>query len=147
MTAVTCRPIAAGDLGRISVIHTAACRIAYGFMNWDYSLYEVRRWYETEKLPEWDWGLLAERSGTGVGFVAMAGRHLDQLFVHPDAWRQGIGTTLLGRALARGIRPMTLDVFELNAPARRLYERYGFAVTERTFDEEDRAYSLRCELR
>jgi RimJ/RimL family protein N-acetyltransferase len=45
---------------------------------------------------------------------------------------------LLTAMLDRGLRPVTLSVFALNAPARRFYERFGF----RQWDDHDQALNL-----
>jgi ribosomal protein S18 acetylase RimI-like enzyme len=140
------RPLVAGDLEVISQIHADACRVAYRFMNWDYSLDAVRQWYQAEKLPAWDWGSIAEDAGAAVAFVAMIGGHIDQLFVRPENQTQGIGRALLDAALSRGIRPATLNVFEDNLPARRFYDRYGFVEVRRWLNEQDRAVELLYQL-
>jgi ribosomal protein S18 acetylase RimI-like enzyme len=53
------------------------------------------------------------------------------LYVHPDAWRQGVGRRLLERALehlgGQGARAATLFVFEQNVRARAFYEAAGWA--------------------
>ena len=54
--------------------------------------------------------------------------------VHPDFQRQGLGTRLIGDLMARArdsSRPLTLRVLVVN-PARDLYARLGFVVTETT---------------
>lgn len=58
--------------------------------------------------------------------------HISTIVVDPGAERQGIGQALLqaaeGWCSDRGYRLLTLNVFEHNSPARRLYERAGFGV-------------------
>jgi ribosomal protein S18 acetylase RimI-like enzyme len=53
------------------------------------------------------------------------------LYVHPSAWRSGVGRTLAGEAVARltarGFQMVTLWTWERNERARRFYERVGFA--------------------
>jgi putative acetyltransferase len=112
-------------------------------MKWDYSIEEVRSWYEHERMPKWDWAEVAVSENKPVAFVAMVGSRIDQLFVHPDSQRRGIGSRLLSDALARGIRPLTLDVFEANAPARKLYGRFGFVETDRWYNRQGGAIDLR----
>lgn len=55
---------------------------------------------------------------------------IDSIAVHPDARRQGAGAALLQAVLdwatARGAHQLTLEVRSSNAPALRLYERFGF---------------------
>ena len=135
------RPLAPTDLAGISRVHWRACQIAYRFMDWAYSEDEVRRWY-ADKLPGWDWGLVACADGAVVGYIVAIGGHLDQLFVDPDHQRCGLGRHLLGTLLARGVRPATLQVFALNAPARRLYEGFGFRPAGEWWNHQDGALEL-----
>lgn len=50
-------------------------------------------------------------------------------YVDPDRWREGVGTALLGAALAElreaGAHEATLWVLVANAPARAFYARHG----------------------
>jgi ribosomal protein S18 acetylase RimI-like enzyme len=58
--------------------------------------------------------------------------HLEKIYIHPDFQRRGVGTRLLTDLIARAARrPLTLRVLVVN-PARALYERLGFVVTETT---------------
>lgn len=138
---MTLRPLTGADLDAISAIHVAACRVAYRFMNWNYSLTEVRAWY-SGKAGEWDWARVAEQRGRVAGYIAMKGTHIDQFFVDPLHQGQGLGSALFTAALDRGLRPLTLDVFEENLPARRFYETRGFRVAARWFNEQDGAVQL-----
>ncbi len=142
---VTMRAFAAADIDKVALIHARACEIAYAFMHWSYSDAEVVDWMRS-RLPEWDWGLVGEVDGDVVGYLLMTGNHLDHLFIHPEHQHHGLGHRLLGAALARGIRPLTLDVFEGNAPARAFYERYRFGVAGRWFNTEEKATELRYVL-
>lgn len=64
------------------------------------------------------------------GPVAM----LEELYVAPGHRGQGIGTALMGEALAlvrqRGAGEMQINVDEVDADARRFYERHGFTNIE-----------------
>ena len=57
--------------------------------------------------------------------------HVFSLYVTPAAAGRGLGTRLLTHALddlsQRDLAPVTIWVFEQNAPARRLYDACGFA--------------------
>jgi GNAT superfamily N-acetyltransferase len=52
------------------------------------------------------------------------------LFVHPDRWRSGVGTTLMNAALAalaeEGYDEATVWSFDDNDRANAFYERHGF---------------------
>jgi [ribosomal protein S18]-alanine N-acetyltransferase len=56
--------------------------------------------------------------------------HLARVIVRPDARGRGLGRALvralLARAAARGASSVTLNVYEENAPALRLYASEGF---------------------
>ncbi len=130
------------DVVGIARVHRRACLIAYKFMNWSYSESDVRNWY-AGKFNEWDWGLVAEdNDGVIVGFTAVAGPRLDQLFVEPGHQGQGIGTRLLTEALRCMPAVATLNVFEQNTQARRFYERHGFREVRRFLNTEEKSVEL-----
>jgi ribosomal protein S18 acetylase RimI-like enzyme len=139
------RPLRPEDLEGISRTHWRACRIAYRFMGWSYSLDEVRCWY-AGRMKEWDWGQVACAGEAVVGFVAATGPHVDQLFVDPDHQRAGLGSALLRAMLERRLRPVTLDVFADNHPARDLYEKFGFRQVGARWDEQENAPALSYRL-
>lgn len=75
-------------------------------------------------------------NGKRVGAVSVErhGSHhqLEQLYIEPTFQNRGIGTAVVRRIIAeaqREHRPVRLKVLTSN-PARTLYERLGFAVTE-----------------
>jgi ribosomal protein S18 acetylase RimI-like enzyme len=137
----TLRPLAAADLDGVSRVHWRACRIAYRFLSWSYTLEEVRCWY-AGKLCGWDWGRVVTVDGAIVAYLAAIGSHVDQLFVDPDHQRTGLGRLLLEAMLERRPEPITLHVFAENQPARRFYERFGFQPVESFWDAQDEALSL-----
>jgi GNAT superfamily N-acetyltransferase len=87
------------------------------------------------------------RDGIAIGWLQTAeladALFLKQLFVEGAFQRQGIGTAAMRRLIAEAAdtgRPMTLGVVKTN-PARRLYERLGFRVT----NEDERKFYMRRE--
>jgi len=143
--AVSVRPMTAGDMAAVARVHRAACLVAYRFMNWDHGEDEIAAWY-AGKFAGWDHAEVAEWDGGIIAYLAATGGLVDQLFVEPAAQGEGIGHRLLESHLARGIRPVTLEVFEQNAPAQRLYERYGFRVVKAWWNDVDGAKELLMQL-
>lgn len=84
-----------------------------------------------------DAGLDGASCGTVIGFAGAMfvepDVHVMNIAVDPGHQRAGLGATLLGRLLddarGRGMRHATLEVRADNAPARALYERFGFEVS------------------
>ena len=70
--------------------------------------------------------------------LASGDADLSKLVVAPSARRKGIGRAILAHAVALAhqghARRCTLLVDEQNAPAQRLYQSEGFAVTARRAD-------------
>jgi len=135
----------AADLPAIARVHRDSCLVAYAFMGWDYPLAEIEAHYR-EKLPTWDFARVVEWEGRVEGYLGCRGDHLDHLFLAPVIQRRGLGRTLAAAHLDRGLRPVTLTVFEENRPARRLYESFGFRTVERFWNDEDGAWELACRL-
>ncbi|MFC9232061.1 GNAT family N-acetyltransferase [Streptomyces decoyicus] len=88
---------------------------------------EVTRWIREIVLPQCH-TVVATRGPELLGYAAVQGDLLDQLYLRPDVRRAGIGTLLL--AEARRYRPdgLSLHVFQLNADARAFYAHHGFRV-------------------
>ena len=88
---------------------------------------------------------VAEAAGRPVGYARLTAGWLDDLYVRPEAARQGVGSALL--ELVKSLRPggFALWVFESNEPARRFYRRRGLVELEHTdgSDNEERAPDLR----
>ncbi|PBB16406.1 GNAT family N-acetyltransferase [Mesorhizobium sp. WSM4313] len=68
---------------------------------------------------------VADAGGRIVGFIAIGGEWIDQLYLDPAWTGQGIGTRLLAQATG-GMSLIKLYCFQANTGARRFYERHGF---------------------
>ncbi|HET7503077.1 MAG TPA: GNAT family N-acetyltransferase [Kofleriaceae bacterium] len=127
---VEIRPAEPHDDARCRLIHGAATMSSYG---------QVYRWLEpivcdpATPLEPCEWSLVAELDGRVVGYVAVTGNHIENLFVLPEAQGQGIGRALLAAVEQRVIGPVTLRCLYVNRRARALYGRHGFVVAR----EED----------
>ena len=60
-----------------------------------------------------------------VGFIAVSGEWVEQLYLDPSWTGQGIGSRLLLEATA-ALPIVKLHCFQANTGARRFYERHGF---------------------
>jgi GNAT superfamily N-acetyltransferase len=71
---------------------------------------------------------VADAQNRPVAFMAINGEFIDQLYIHPDRWRKGIGTALLN--LARELSPhhLWLYTLQVNVRARAFYEKNGFVA-------------------
>jgi GNAT superfamily N-acetyltransferase len=105
---------------------------------------EVARRLRSPGPPTSQRNYLAERDGSPVGWAAI-GPYRDgddvpspgpragevyAMYVHPDAWGEGVGRALMERMLAEladgGHDPLMLWVLTDNARARGFYARMGF---------------------
>lgn len=105
------------------------------------------------------WTVLALRDAAGATLATgsyrpggEATRHLGRLLVEPARRGQGLGRVLAQALVADaltlpGIDVVSLNVYEDNVPALRLYESMGFAVVARTVQPTTGLASLRMELR
>lgn len=75
-----------------------------------------------------------------VGFAALSGHWLEQLYVDPDNQGRGIGRMLLQDAQGMSPGRLSLFVFTRNERARRFYEAAGFVLvgTSDGRDNEER---------
>jgi ribosomal protein S18 acetylase RimI-like enzyme len=83
---------------------------------------------------------VAEAGGDVVGFIAVDGEWVEQLYLDPAWTGRGIGTMLLSTATA-DMPIVRLHCFQANAGARRFYERHGFraeAFRDGSRNEENR---------
>jgi len=89
--------------------------------------YEDRDYFQNHVLKEnriW----VVETAQQPIAFMAMNRDFIDQLYIDPDYWRQGIGNTLL--QLARKLSPehVWLYTLQINVNARAFYEKNGFVA-------------------
>lgn len=146
MESLTVRAAASGDVPAIAELHVAAWRAAYrGLMPDEYlaSLSVAQRsemWSRALSRAGPTHLVVAELGGSVAGFCFFgpsrdAGNDVAEIFavnVHPERWRLGAGRALCQHALrqasTRECAAVTLWVLKANEPARRFYERLGYAV-------------------
>ena len=82
---------------------------------------------------------VAERAGTVVGFVAVAGGAIDGLYVAEPARRHGVGAALLAAAKRANLAGLLLWTHVANREARAFYARQGFLELRRATADPDGA--------
>lgn len=71
---------------------------------------------------------VAELESRPVGFMAMNKDFIDQLYIHPDFQRRGIGHLLLNFAREQSPSHLWLYTLQANTNARAFYEKNGFVA-------------------
>jgi ribosomal protein S18 acetylase RimI-like enzyme len=124
------RPATAADRERLYALHCATMRdVIERTWGWDETW--QRAHFESRFSPA---GVsVVVVAGRDVGVLVLQARpaelYVAELQIAPEMQGRGLGTAVMRRVLAdaaaRGL-PVTLQVLEANAGARRLYERLGF---------------------
>ena len=75
---------------------------------------------------------IARLGSEDVGFIALIGHHVDQLYCRPSHTRHGIGKIMLDWGKSQSPAKLDLWVLEPNTSAIRFYEREGFRTLQFT---------------
>lgn len=118
------------DAETIAAIHVAARQEAMPWLPALYTPDEVRWYFETMVLPE-ERVLVAREGVKVVGFISASQAWLNHLYIAPDHWGAGVGSTLLDRVRADTCY-LQLWVFQRNTRARAFYSSRGFSEREMT---------------
>jgi len=105
------RPANADDAEALAAIHRAARRVAMPYLPELHDEAEDRDWMASIVLPNaavW----VAEVDGRPIGYMALAGGRLDQLYVAPDHQGRGVGSRLLAKAKALSPGGLRLHAFQ-----------------------------------
>lgn len=90
----------------------------------------IRFWISGRLQADSVW--VAEAADRIVGYARFTQTWLDDLYVHPDHARQGVGTALLDVVKSQRPEGFRLWVFETNRPARSFYTHRGLLELEHT---------------
>lgn len=118
-----------GHTGEIADLYLASRADALPYLPRLHSDAQVRAWIAgivMRRCRVW----VARRGGRVVGFLALEGGDLDQLYLLPGHCRQGIGSRLLALAKRESSGRLRLFAFQRNARARAFYEAHGFRVVD-----------------
>ncbi len=125
------RQATAADARAVADVYLAARETALPRVAWAHDGPEVRAWIEGTLIPAV--GVhVAEEDGAILGFIAMQNDWVNQLNIHPNHWRRGVGTELIRFAMGLHPEGLRLWCFQVNTAARAFYERHGFVVTQET---------------
>ncbi|MGW2131607.1 N-acetyltransferase family protein [Streptomyces coelicoflavus] len=93
---------------------------------------EVRAYFRHVVVERYETWVAEAAGGAVVGVMVLEGEELSQLYLAPE-WRGiGIGDRFVALARQRRAGGLSLWTFQVNAPARRFYERHGFTAVEWT---------------
>ena len=126
-TAVSVRRLSQDDMDEAARVHRAAFDDRLPWLAGLHTPEEDRAYYRNQVFAQCEvWGAI---DGGLIGFIAFRRGWIDQLYVLPARQGQGIGDALLTIA-KDAFSEFQLWTFQRNAPARRFYEKRGFAPVE-----------------
>lgn len=138
---VAITPATPADADAITTVYLAARAEALPYLRRVHSDADTRRWVRDTMMRRCSVWVArpAEPDGTAaviaaprqvLGFIALDGEHLDQLYVQPGHFRRGIGARLLDHAKRLSPGRLRLFTFQRNRRARAFYEAHGFRVVD-----------------
>ncbi|MFZ3590118.1 GNAT family N-acetyltransferase [Bacillus sp. DJP31] len=80
-----------------------------------------------------------------VGMIAYNDKELCQLYINTGYQGIGIGQLLLEKAKAQSTGRLTLYTFEVNQKAQQFYEKHGFVVIGRGYENEENLPDIQYE--
>jgi len=86
-----------------------------------------------------------KRTDTVVGVMALNDSQLNQLYIHSNYQRMGVGSRLLNMAKELSPGKLQLFTFEVNKKAQTFYEKHNFKVIGRGFENEENLPDVRYE--
>lgn len=124
------RPATDADAGAVAEVFLASRRDALPYLPPLHTDDETRRWIADGVLPGGVWVAVAD--GRVVAFAALnrSRTFLDHLYVLPEWYGRGAGSTLLAKAKDLSAGRLRLFTFQRNLRARAFYEARGFAVVD-----------------
>lgn len=117
------------DANAISEVYLASRKQFLPYAPLAHTDEQVRAWIANQLIPNSD-VIVALVDNEIVGMMAVSQNDvaswIDQLYIHPRAVGQGIGTRFIEQAKTKSGSPIRLYTFQANEGARQFYERHGF---------------------
>jgi ribosomal protein S18 acetylase RimI-like enzyme len=127
--AIEIRKATATDVAEVAEVFIASQSDALPFLARLHTQQETRGFIANQVFTHCDvW--VAEEKARIVGMMALAGTHIDHLYLMPGHYRRGIGSLLLDKAKELSPQKLTLYAFAVNKRARAFYEHHGFTAIE-----------------
>jgi putative acetyltransferase len=120
-----------GDAEELSSIFLRARGRAMPWLAIPHDEHSTRWWMQHVLLTEQQ-VRVADDGSQLLGFAAVVGAWLEQLYVDPEHQGRGVGRALLEDAKRLRSGGLRLHVFTRNAPARRFYEAAGFVLVDQS---------------
>ena len=127
--AIAVEPASPRDAREIATLYLASRAEALPYLRRCHSDEETRGWIATVMIVTGE-SWVAREAGRILGFMTLNGEELDQLYLLPGRFRQGIGSLLLAKAKERSPERLSLFTFQRNTGARAFYERHGFRLVD-----------------
>lgn len=119
------------DAAAVAEVYMASFRAALPTVRLAHSDDEVRGWVRDQLIGKCECWVALDGAEV-VGMLALSAGWIEQLYVSPHRRGEGVGRRLLDLAKERADGLLELWTFQVNAPARRFYERNGFVAVELT---------------
>ncbi len=126
---VEIRKAVAKDVAEVAELFIASQADALPFLAKLHTPQETRAFIANDVFPKCEMWVAVDGKRI-VGMMALAGVHIDHLYLLPGHYRRGIGTKLLDTAKEASPEKLTLYAFAANARARAFYEHHGFKAVE-----------------
>ncbi len=121
------------DLNDLLTAWAAASEIAHTFLSEEF-LASERENIPNLYIPNAETWVF-EASGQVVGFIALIGKEVGAIFVHPGHQRMGVGQRLMDKAKVLR-EELEVEVFVKNAIGRAFYAKYGFEPIEQKVHDQ-----------
>lgn len=125
--AVVIRPATAADGPAVAEVFLRSFRAALPTVRLVHDDADVRRHFVQDVLPNREVWVAVDGEEV-VALLVLERELVEQLYVAPRHTGRGIGSRLLALAQERSPDGLRLYTFQVNAGARRFYERHGFRI-------------------